>query len=140
VHLRIANKNDAAAVSSLFQQLFHTSIYSSLTTYKPEDVIKIVEGTVEGDPLGGSCILLIEDTAVVGALLCSVLPHLFNHEEKTAVELGFYIIPEYRNFKSLKLILGAYKYWAKVAGCKTIMYGKVTNKVSTEDYIIRKLK
>lgn len=136
--LKLASEQDAAEVASLFRSLFDNSVYSTVTSYQEEDVAKLVISLIR-QPDRGVTILLMDEDRIVGAVICSSARQVFNSAEKTAVEVAFWIIPEYRTRANLKNLLGAYKYWARKTGCTTIMYGKLKDKGSVESYIVRKL-
>ena len=138
VRLKLAKKEDATPVASFFRELYDNSIYSKITKYKEEDVAELVE-KVSDSPDTGVVILLVDNEAIVGAMICSYMNQIFNKEEKSAVEIAFWIKPEYKSISNLKSILGAYRYWAKQMGCTSILYGKLKNDSSVESYIVRKL-
>lgn len=136
--LKLAGKDDAEAVSILFKELHSASVYRNLMDYRPGDVSNLVS-RIADDPSRGCTILLLEGRRLIGAIICSSMRQIFNQTEKTAVELGFWITPEFRNKANLKKLLSAYKYWAKKTGCNSILYGKLTDPGTPESYTVRKL-
>lgn len=137
--LKLAKKEDAAALAVFFEELFLHSTYRNVTTYSKKDVEGLISKIAENSSTGVTIMLLSEGT-LIGAMICSSMKQVFNSAEKTAVELGFWITPEHRSKKALKEILSAYRYWAKRTGCSSIMYGKLTSDSSVENYIIRKIR
>jgi GNAT superfamily N-acetyltransferase len=64
-------------------------------------------------------------------LLCS--------DELLAVELGFWIKPEYRNRETIRLLLKAFQTWAKKVGCKGTLMAKIKNRNAPEQYVCRRI-
>jgi hypothetical protein len=83
--------------------------------------------------------MLLDGRRLVGAVICSSMQQIFNRTEKTAVELGFWITPEYRTVTAIKKLMSAYKFWAKKIGCTSILYGKLKDGETVESYTVRKL-
>ncbi len=137
--LKIATKEDIPATTDLLEALFRSSVYSRQTSFRRLDVIDNL-GKLMGSPDTGVVILLLDGSnTAVGALAASHMTHLFNAKEKTAVELGFYIKPEHRTLGTLKLMLKAYRYWARLQKCTSIMMGKLTSADAIETYSLRRL-
>ena len=103
-HLKLATKDDSEAVSILFKELHNASVYKQIMDYRPGDVSALVS-RIADDPARGCTIMLLEGRRLVGAIICSSMRQVFNQAEKTAVELGFWITPEFRNKANLKKLL-----------------------------------
>jgi hypothetical protein len=140
VHLKIGTLEDVTQTVRLLEALFSSSIYSKVTKYRPDDVATTIRSIITGGTKRGCLILLMEEQTIVGALLTAVVPLTFNHSAKNATELAFYIRPEYRTLSSMRMVLSAYRYWAKQAGCQTIMMGKITSADEAETYTVRKIQ
>lgn len=63
--------------------------------------------------------LVDEDDNVVGCLACLLSEIMFS-KQKVALELVFWLEPEYRNSKSSVLLLQYYEEWARKKGCDLI--------------------
>ena len=136
--LKLATKDDAPLVATLFKELHDHSVYKGIVQYEEQDVSNVV-ARFAGDPNSGVTILLYEGNILIGAIICTTMAQVFNSKEKTAVELGFWITPKHRTLDSLKKLLQAYRYWAKKVGCTSILQGKMVDRKNTETYTIRKL-
>lgn len=139
LRLKIADQSDIKGILRLVKQLFGSSVYASNLDIDEEHVKNLALQYTQADQQQGCIILLVKRDKPVGLLACSHMPLLFNPKYKSAVELAFWIEPEYRNNTSLKMLLGAYKYWAKRVGCTHIMYGKMKSNDISETYTVRKL-
>ena len=137
--LKIATIHDKKATLRLLEELFNASVYSKVSSFNAEDASEAFRGTVDGKLSDGSIILLQEGETPVGCLVASAIHHMFNRKEKTGVELAFWITPEKRTAKGLKMLLKAYRYWCKQTGCTSILMGKLKNRDEAETYTIRKL-
>ena len=123
-------------VVELIYKLFKSSVYWKVAEFNPNDVKETILKVFEND---GSVVMLMDNKEPVGVIAASYMLQLFNKKEKTAVELAFWIEPEYRSFKNMRLLLGAYKYWAKMKGCTSILMGKLKNDKDIETYNVRRL-
>ena len=72
-------------------------------------------------------ILLCEGNSIVGFMSCGSNKGQFS-EDRYAVEIGFYIKPEYKTLSSVKMMISAFYYWAKEADCKAAFIGKMKDK------------
>ncbi len=139
VSLSLATKDDLQDSVELIRDLFDNSVYSLYGTFNSKDILEVLNNTLEGGLSEGSIILLKEDSKIIGILVCSIIHQMFNRKEKTAVELAFWIAPEHRSYTSIKMVISAYKYWAKGVGCNTMLLGKTKNMNSPETYKIVRL-
>jgi hypothetical protein len=139
LHLKIATDGKYyPEILELASELHKNSVYKDIAFDKTsfdETFVRILNSPKED----GSIILLMDDIFVAGFLVCSHMTHMWNKSEKTAVELAFWIKPEYKSFKAIKMILGAYRYWARKIGCNSLLMGKLTNPDEVETYKIRRL-
>jgi hypothetical protein len=140
-HLKLGSLEDLDEIVSCVKELFDNSVYSNFSVFNKRDTEDTVRRILLGNKENGVVLLLTDEETggITGILGCSYVSQMFNNKEKTAVELAFWIQPEYRDYSSLRLLLQAYKFWAKKIGCSTILFGKMKNKSSVESYIIRKL-
>ncbi len=136
--LKLATQTDIPEVVNLLQSLFNSSVYQSQTQFKRLDVIDNLERLLQR-PADGVILCLVHEENTVGVLVASHMRHLFNEKEKTAVELGFFIKEGHKTLASLKLMLKAYRYWARMQKCTSIMMGKLKDATSIETYSLRRL-
>lgn len=136
--LKLATQKDIPEVVDLLHRLFNSSVYQSQTQFKRLDVIDNLERLLQR-PADGLVLCLMYEENTVGVLVASHMRHLFNEKEKTAVELGFYIKEEHKTLASMKLMLQAYRYWARLQKCTSIMMGKMKDSTSIETYSLRRL-
>ena len=130
--LRLATISDVPALTKLIENLFNHSVYSTVTSFNPEYVQNAIRGALAGK-LEESGILILEDLGrPVGCL--SMARVGFMGGKELAIETTFWVEPEYRTQKNLKLLLQAYLFWAKKVGCKGALIGKLKNKHSPEFY------
>lgn len=127
LYLRLGEKEDVSKIVDLSEQLFRISPYSVVSSF---------DGGVVGDNYLTSLsmekfefvnILLCSGNETVGFMSCGSNKGQFS-EDRYAVEVGFYILPEYKTLTSVKMMLGAFYYWAKEAGCKAAFVGKMKDK------------
>ena len=137
-HLKIATNDDILQILELLEKLHRASVYSKYGVFIASDVQKLVRNLLS-KPQSDGCIILLYTDKAVGLLACSYMYQLFNQSHKSAVELAFWIEPEYRTISNTKKLLGAYKYWASSTGCATMLIGKLQDKDTTETYSIRRL-
>lgn len=138
LHLKVAEKDDIPVIIPLLEELYNASIYKELASFNKQDIEKALIHTTTQHIGQGCSILLYKDLQPVGVLICSYMTHFFNSEHKTAVELAYWIKPEAKDYKTSRLLLKAYKEWAKRIGCKSYLLGKLQPD-APEKTILRKL-
>lgn len=73
----------------------------------------------------GSLFVAEADNQVVGFLAATYLPsHMILGTVPCAMELAWYVLPEYRHKGYGLQLLNAFETWAKSRGCKHIFLGK----------------
>lgn len=139
--LRLANKLDSPVVISLLEQLHANSAYAKLIPFQKGTTSELFEKLLDSKNEDACCILSCLDTGeTVGLIICSSMGHMFNKDERTAIEIAFWINPKYRTFSRVKELLKAYHYWAKKIGCSSILTGTLQGTSATEIYKIRRIK
>jgi hypothetical protein len=138
--LKLATLEDVPEVIPVIKNLFDNSVYKTKVIWNSEDIISSLEGIINLPRTDGVVIVLYNNGKAEGVIVASVMNHFFNKNHRTAVELAFWINEDSRSRASVKQLLGAYKYWAKRAGCHSILMGKLNNKNEVETYTIRKLR
>lgn len=137
--LKLAETSDTFVVLNLLEDLFNSSIYSTISKFDSFTVLERLTNVIEGNRDEGCVLLLKKEDKTVGVLIISFFVPLFNKDEKVGVELAFYIEPEYRTKGNIKKLMSAYRFWAKRIGCKAILVGKIKNKNEVESTTIRRI-
>lgn len=137
--LKLASVSDVPTLLELLYKLHGESAYEKVVEWKPEDVTAVLHRIIGGKKEEGCVILLVDVETTVGLIAVSHIFHMFNVAHKTAVEIAYFIEPEYRTPAAHKLLLKAYKFWARKIGCHSILMGKIKNKNEVETYTIRRL-
>ena len=89
VKIRLMKEEDVPEVLDISALFYKGTTYPF--TYSPKDWEVTVRKFL------ASSIVAVEDGVVVGALVLAIVPVLWNHTEKSATELCFYIREPYRN-------------------------------------------
>lgn len=128
--LRIATKDDIPHILLLLEKLYTLSCYANYVSWDVKSTRESLEKAIDAPN---------EDAVVLcnskGILVASSLTQMFNSKEKTACELALYG----EDKGTVKLLMKAYKYWAKKTGCTSILYGGLKSPNEVERYIVRKL-
>lgn len=137
ISLKIADSTDSYVVIDLINELYNYSSYSKVAPFD-RDFAK--DTFIESLSRPDLCTVLLRvDSVVCGVLCMSVSPSPANPSISFAVELAFWIRPEYRTRQTLKTLLEAYYHWAKLQGCTAAYVGKITKTRAPETYYIRKV-
>lgn len=131
---------DALKLLPLLSDLHASSVYKDMAEFNPDDVLKTIE-VLQKKPEDEVIIITLVDENDIpqGVLAAGHMDPLFNHSARTAIEIAFWLNPGYRTHSNKKQLLQAYKYWAKLVGCKTYIVGKFVDQGKPETYSIRKL-
>lgn len=130
--LSLMTAEDIPAVVNLIKDLFNHSVYSTVTTFDEEYVSRTLGNVLQADLSRAGVLVLWNKETPVGCL--SMARTGFMGKPEMAVETTFWIKPEYRSRQNIKLLIGAYLYWAKKYGCKAALIGKLKDKNSPEYY------
>lgn len=139
IELSFAKEEDLDAVVDLTYELFKQSYHSRFTTFDKNTVYLLAKEMLNNQKSGVIFCLKVEGK-VVAILVGKVTEQLFNVRERTALELVFFILPGYSNFHSRKLLYGAFKQWAKLVGCQTIMMGRIREPGKQEEYFLKRIR
>jgi RimJ/RimL family protein N-acetyltransferase len=93
----------------------------------PEEVAAFLVPFIDQRNAERMCILLTVDDVPRGILIAASTKNLFNKHKVTA-EIAWWISPEYRGYKSARLMIDAYEYWAK-----NIVHAQVMQMVALDD-------
>lgn len=138
LHLKIADENDIPVIIPLLRELYENSAYKEIDKFEEKDIAESLKFTTSQHLSQGCSLLLYVDMKPVGVLICSYMKHFFNQNHKTAVELAYWIQPEYKTYSTSRLLLKAYKEWAKRVGCKSYLLGKLRDN-RPEETLLRKI-
>lgn len=138
-YLKIAELSDKEVFLELVKDLFHESVYSSISPFDQEKVGKMLLDSFEADQKDICTVLLKDGEATLGLMTMSHTDLAFMQGGKVAIELAFWIKPEHRDFGSYRKLLQAYFYWARQTGCSAAFVGKLKDKNSPEYYTLRRL-
>ena len=125
--LRLGTKDDVDAVVGFSRDLFNISPYSVVSSFDEKVVKDNYLASLEMKKFEFVNILLCDGNSVVGYMSCGSNKGQFS-EDRYAIEVGFYIKPEYKTLSSVKMLLSAFYYWAKEADCKAAFVGKMKDK------------
>ena len=138
-YLKIANLADKDNFIELVKELYEESVYSTISPFNQDNVEKMLLDSFESEQSDICTVLLMEDKATIGLMTMSHTDLSFMSKGKVAIELAFWIKPEYRDFGSYRMLMQAYFYWARQIGCSAAFVGKLKNKNSPEYYTLRRL-
>lgn len=137
VSLKIADSTDKDIVCDLVEELYNYSSYCTVAEYSRKFVRESFILSLDKPDL--CTILLRVNGTICGIVVMGLAPSPANPDIKFAVELAFWIQPEYRTRKTLRLLLGAYYHWARLQHCAAAYVGKISDTHHPETYYIRKL-
>lgn len=127
LYLRLGEKEDVDEIVKLSRDLFTISPYSVVSSFNPTVVSENYLTSLNMEKFEFVNILLCSGSEVVGFLSCGSNKGQFS-EDRYAVEVGFYIRPEYKTLAASKMLISAFHYWAKEADCKAAFIGKMKDK------------
>ena len=140
LHLKLATEDDLEVFLPLVKELFDHSVYSEVGTFDEEYVRKMFLNSFQLGQDKVCSVLLYSNEEPVGIISMSKTVMLANAEDEMALELAFWIKPEFRSLTSLRKLIQAYHYWAKLTQCKAVFLGKIKNRKAPEEYIVRRIK
>jgi hypothetical protein len=123
--LRVANLEDLPAIVELV--LMYCETYYMDGPADADRIAEVYSGLLTSDT---SVVLLILDNGIpVGLFSGTVTPGLCNFR-KTALEVMFWIHPDYRTYKRAATALKAFEYWAKnIQGATSVLVGALEDRV-----------
>lgn len=127
LYLRLGTKEDAAVVGDFSLRLFNMSPYSLVSEFDPEVVKQNYLASLDMQKFEFVNLILCDKDKPVGFMSCGSNKGQFS-EDRYAVEVGFYILPEYKTLSSVKMMMSAFHYWAKEADCKAAFIGKMKDR------------
>lgn len=137
--LKLATEEDLPELVKLSEKLFSDSYYALFSSFD-SDVVRDTFRRIINDNLNNVVIILYSDNRVVAFIAGTIINQLFHSRDKVAVELGFWINEKARTLQNIRLLYGAYRYWAKMNDCDLLQMGKIKTKNKPEEFYYRKLK
>lgn len=125
--LRLGTKDDLHTILDFSRKLFDLSPYSLVSEFNGKVVEENYLASLEMPKFEIITMLLCDGNKPVGYMHCGSNKGQFS-EDRYAVELGFYVLPEYKSLSSVKMMLSAFHYWAKEADCKAAFIGKIKDR------------
>ena len=137
-NLRLGTAEDLPIVLELAEELFNSSVYKKFHTFDKNRITSLYLESLT-KPQDEICtVLLTKNGEVEGFITMTAQPAAFS-DAFLAVELGFYIREEERNYSSIKRLQEAYYYWAKRVGCVSLIQGKIKHDLNPETFRIRRI-
>lgn len=127
LYLRLGTPEDADSILALSLELFNYSPYSVVSEFDTKVVKDNYLASLEMEKFEFVNILLCSGEDIVGFMSCGSNKGQFS-EDRYAVEVAFYIKPEYKTLTATKMLISAFHYWAKEAGCKAAFIGKMKDR------------
>lgn len=127
LYLRLGTAEDVEEIVGMSKSLFDLSPYSVVSSFDRGIVVDNYLASLTLEKFEFVNILLCSESDVVGFLSCGSNKGQFS-EDRYAVEVGFYIKPEYKTVSAAKMLVSAFHYWAKEADCKAAFIGKMKDK------------
>lgn len=105
--------DDADAVFAIIKESFHAGPYSG--PLDEESLYQMMTSLRDGEIVQGVLFVLLHYDLPVGYLAATKSTHPFFPNRSAAVEIGWFVYPDYRTKHSMKL-LDAFEEWAKLTG------------------------
>lgn len=116
--LRLPTLEDMPDLIRMFKQFHRESPYKHIS-FDEKKTRETVTDIINGDKESSIIIISCDETKITGAIIgLSVCP-LFSLQ-KSAVEMVWWVHPDYRKSGHGNLLLSAYEDWAKRVGCKNV--------------------
>lgn len=123
--LRFAGLNDIDDILVLAKKLYHGSPYASLTINE-EKIRGLLEKIIVEGGRDYLVLLSYDGDRTVGVLVGHAYEPVFS-TDKVAIEMLWYLEPEFRNGVRGRDMMDAYEYWAKGVKAKVVQYGLLSS-------------
>lgn len=136
MHIREANESDIDALVEMGRAFFAYSAFSAKSSFDAASV----EATLLGAMRTG-CVLVCErDGVVIGGIAGVLAPVWFNMHELAAVEMAWWVAPEFRKTFAAIRLYHAFEAWAVDKGASVVvMSDLVINGTPPEAKLFEKL-
>ena len=118
--VRHAVPDDVKEMAEIGRKFFDATILPQYADYDCASMEDTLTTFIE-DP-NGTALCLIDDGNIVGGIGGYVHPLYFNHSQFAAQQVFWFVLPEYRSRKSMRL-LDAWESWSRSKGAKVIWSG-----------------
>lgn len=117
-HVRLATVDDIEILLRFAKNFHHASPYGMMRfdSKKGKEFLRTI---IEGSPVEGICLIALKDGNPIGFLVGAASEPVFT-SNRVAMELGWWIEPDFRNTKASALIYSAYEDWAYRIGCSHV--------------------
>ena len=142
----LQTEEDLYSALEIITKLFNESYHKGFSTFDVQAVLLQLKeaslvsvNTINKTHLPSIAIAIKADGRMVGIICGKVTNPIFNPVERIALEVAFYIYPDFRSFNHIRLLYGAFKQWAKLVGCQTIMMGRIREPGKQEEYFLKRI-
>lgn len=126
LRLNLATLEDHSRLVEMSLNFFNASEYKKFGVSE-DRVSELVTSFLNADRKEKLCIVLRDEDFPVGMLAVLSATNIFNNE-KSCIELVWWIEPEYRGYKAASDMLDLYEYWAR-----TVVKAQVIQMVALDD-------
>lgn len=124
-YLKLATEEDIPPIFNLAKQFRDESPYSHLT-HDDELLLENIYKIVQGDRNEFIVICIVDQSDQILGILAGSLTQTLFSQDRLAVELIWYVLPEHRTAYSLQLVR-AFEYWAKKVGASVCSFSSLDN-------------
>lgn len=123
IRLKVATADDLDETVALVSRFCHETPYD--ISFDPQKIHDVVSSIINGKATEGIAILAQLDDKPVGAIIGVVQPFLLSHDN-VALELMWWMHPNYRKGRTAFKLLEAFEHWGKhIAGCTLVQMSTV---------------
>lgn len=119
--LRHATLDDVPAILSMAEKLYKDSPMEKMSL-DYDKTRREIEKVIVNNGAEYLALVSYEEDKAVGAIIAYTLTPVFS-SDKIAIEIFWYLDPEYRKGTRGIAMMKAYEYWAKLVGCRIVQYG-----------------
>lgn len=117
-YIRIGQMEDVPILLKFAKNFHQASPYRSMR-FNSEKGKKFLEGILSGRNTEGIVLVALQDGNPIGMLVGACSEPVFS-SSRVAMELGWWIEPEFRKTRASALIYTAYEDWAMRVGCSHV--------------------
>ena len=123
-HLRLATLDDIPVLLDFAKNFHKVSPYRGMR-FNTQKGIDFLKGIITGSKTEGVVLVALKDGEPIGMLVGACTEPVFT-SARVAMELGWWIEPEFRSTRASLLIYTAYEDWAKRVGCSHVQGAYLT--------------
>ncbi len=134
--LKVGQPDDIPQLPPLLKEFFKMSPFTEYTLDLPKVMDALPKMAVDRQ---NSIVLLSTDGEKVVGLIVGqrVIPTFSN--DPVALELAWYLQPDYRRSRRAVEMLDAFEAWAKMVGCKFVQYSILKGTEEADDHDVSKI-